>query len=259
MGQSKLRNEEIRQLQCENRELFQAHDRLQRRYYNDLSSALPSTSPQESYSQNCTAFPPAATLNDPMPTTSNASNFSTHLNVAGPHSRPTHASQTWIVISPCNIEEIRRSLNILFAPILNVVAMSNPQYHLTTLAAMTETLPPQLQPTMLQLQTPHSVYIDMIPSATLRDKLIAVGPAFSGAFLAQACTVTCEIEDVHQLKVWGKDWLNEFSWEFSSTIIERFSGWLLTGEWTQRANFWRRARGAPLIPAGVDRDWEGGL
>jgi hypothetical protein len=163
-----------------------------------------------------------------------------------------HDPQNLVVVVPNNIADIRRHLHLLFAPILDIAVISNPQSHLATLAALAPNLPSQLKPTGLQLQTPHHAYIDMIPSPSLRDRLIAVGPANSNSFMTQVCTIACDIEDTGQMTIWGEHWLNEFSWEFSAPVLERWGSWLLTQEWGQRANFWRRQRGAPILPG-----WEG--
>lgn len=168
--------------------------------------------------------------------------------VSGPTGLPAHDPQNLVVVVPNNIGEIRRSLHVMFAPILEIGVISSPQNHLATLRALAPTLPPQLKPSQLQLQTPHHAYIDMIPSPSLRDRLIAVGPANSNTFMTQACTIACDIEDTGQMIVWGEDWLNEFAWEFSAAVLERWGGWLLPQEWGQRANFWRRQRGAPILP-----------
>jgi hypothetical protein len=56
----------------------------------------------------------------------------------------------------------------------------------------------------------------MILSPTLRDCLITIGPAISNALITQVFTIACGIEDMVQGIVWGEDWLNEFSWEFSA-------------------------------------------
>lgn len=162
---------------------------------------------------------------------------------------PVQASPTLVVMVPSSIPEIRRSLHLLFSPLLEISVTSHPQNHLAALAALVPTLPLQLRPTELQLRTPHHAYIDMIPSPTLRDRLITVGPANSNTFMSEVCTIACEIEDTGQLTIWGGDWLNEISWEFSEHVLERWGGWLLTQEWGQRANFWRRQRGAPILPA----------
>ena len=162
---------------------------------------------------------------------------------------PAQSASHLVVVVPNNIAAIRRDLHLLFEPLLEISVMSNPQTHLATLTALAPTLPLQLKPTELQLRTPHHAYIDMIPSPMLRERLITVGPANSNTFMTQVCTIACEIEDTGQMTVWGEDWLNEFAWEFSADVLERWGGWLLTWEWGQRANYWRRQRGAPVLPA----------
>lgn len=152
-----------------------------------------------------------------------------------------------VVVVPNNIREIRRSLHRLFMPIIEIPVISDPQAHLTALANLTPNLPYSLKPTQLQLTTPHHAYIDLIPSPTLRDRLIAIGPANCNTFLMEVCTIACDIEDHGQMTIWGEDWLNEISWEFSAAVLERWGGWLLTNEWGQRANFWRRQRGHPTL------------
>lgn len=157
-------------------------------------------------------------------------------------------ASTLVVVVPNNIREIRRSLHQFFAPLLEIPVISNPQTHLATLAALEPTLPNSLKPTQLQLSTPHHAYIDMLPSPILRDRLIAIGPANANTFLTEVCTIACDIEDTGQMTIWGEDWLNDFSWEFSASVLERWGGWLLGIEWGQRANFWRRQRGVPVLP-----------
>ncbi|KAL6242041.1 hypothetical protein RBB50_010952 [Rhinocladiella similis] len=153
-----------------------------------------------------------------------------------------------VVVVPHNIREIRRNLHAMFSPLLEIPVISNPQTHLATLAALESTLPSPLKPTPLQLSTPHHAYIDMLPSPSLRDRLITVGPANANSFLTEVCTIACDIEDTGQMIVWGEDWLSEFSWEFSPSVFERWGSFVLGPEWGQRANFWRKQRGAPVIP-----------
>lgn len=155
---------------------------------------------------------------------------------------------TLVVVVPNNIREIRRSLHTLFAPLLDMAVISNPHEHLTTLQAMQSTLPSALKATQLQLTTPHHAYIDLIPSPSLRDRLIAVGPTNANSFMMEVCTIACDIEDTGQMTIWGEDWLNEFSWEFSPAVLERYGQWLLSRDWGQRANFWRRQRGVAPLP-----------
>jgi Domain of unknown function (DUF3425) len=223
-------------LRQEVRDLSQENESLRRAYGSQASSPGPTTSsPGDVTTQPFLAYGPPTQFLDSSTVTS--------------PTMPGHPTPNLVVVVPNNISEIRRSLHAMLSPLLEVTVISNPQNHLATLAALAPTLPLQLKPTELQLRTPHHAYIDMVPSPMLRDRLITIGPANSNTFMTQACTIACEIEDTGQMTVWGEDWLNEFSWEFSADVLERWGGWLLTREWGQRANFWRRQRGAPVLPA----------
>lgn len=236
-----MQGEEVERLRRENQALAAENETLRAAYGSNASSPGPSLSPSDvrgSPSSYLPYGPPGAFLetastapwdpNNPPPIVTDPNNL--------------------VVVVPNNIREIRRSLHQLFAPLIEIPIISDPSTHLATLQNLTPTLPTALKPTQLQLTTPHHAYIDLIPSASLRDRLIAIGPANSNTFLMEVCSIACDIEDTGQMTIWGEDWLNEFSWEFSAPVLERWGGWLLTSEWGQRANFWRRQRGAPILP-----------
>lgn len=153
---------------------------------------------------------------------------------------------SFCLLFPQNIATVRRDLHERLAAVLDMNVLSHPQRHLSTLAALAPSLPPSLQPTLLQLQTPHHAYIDLIPSPTLRDNLIRAGFETANAFLTAACAFVYETEDLGQLTIWGQDYFNEMSWEFSEEVLKAWPG-LLTPEWRDRANFWRRQRNEALI------------
>ncbi|RMZ85817.1 hypothetical protein DV737_g509, partial [Chaetothyriales sp. CBS 132003] len=239
-----LQSEEVERLRRENAALAQENESLKASYGSQASSPGPSVSPSDVRSSPSTYLPyghPSVFL-EAAATTTPTSGVATVVPPA-----MTDPSNM-VVVVPNNLREIRRSLHRLFAPLLDLSVISNPQTHLASLQAMAPTLPTALKPTALQLSTPHHAYIDLIPSPRLRDGLIALGPENSNTFLMEVCTIACDIEETGQMIVWGEDWLNEFSWEFSAAVIERWGGWLLTPEWGQRANFWRRQRGAPVLP-----------
>ncbi|ETN46541.1 uncharacterized protein HMPREF1541_00726 [Cyphellophora europaea CBS 101466] len=241
-----LQSEEVERLRRENQALLAENETLRASYGSQTSSPGPSISPRDvraSPSNYLPYGPPAAFLAAAATTTPVST-----VPVPGSASTMMQDTGNLVVVMPNNIQEIRRSLHRLFAPLLDIPVISNPRSHLATLQAMQPTLPTSLKPTALQLSTPHHAYIDMIPSATLRDRLVAVGATHANAFLMEVCTLACEIDDTGQMTIWGEDWLNEFSWEFSALALERYGGWLLTAEWGQRANFWRRQRGAPILP-----------
>lgn len=247
--------EEVERLRRENQALVQENESLKAAYGSQASSPGPSVSPGElrgSPSGYLAYGAPAAGYLAQVGVSSSFVPAGVAVSLPPAVSTPMSAAGTdpsnLVVVVPNNIREIRRSLHQTFAPLLEIPVISNPQTHLATLAALEPTLPSSLKPTQLQLSTPHHAYIDMLPSPLLRDRLIAIGPANANTFLTEACTIVCEIEDTGQMTVWGEDWLNDFSWEFSASVLERWGGWLLTVEWGQRANFWRRQRGAPILP-----------
>lgn len=247
--------EEVERLRRENRALAQENESLKAAYGSQASSPGPSTlSPTEvrgSPSFLAYGATPSGYLG---PTAASQPFVQGTAAVTLPGAATTPLSSTssdpsnLVVVVPSNVRDIRRSLHQMFAPLLEIHVISNPQTHLATLAAMEPTLPTTLKPSQLQLSTPHHAYIDMLPSPSLRDRLIAMGPANANSFLTEACTIVCDVEDTGQMIVWGEDWLNEFSWEFSAAVLERWGGWLLTPEWGQRANFWRRQRGVNVLP-----------
>lgn len=240
-----LQGEELERLRRENLALAQENESLRAAYGSSASSPGPSTGSGDLKGSPSNYLPyghPSTFLE--AATASSALN-STPVEALIP-AVPDPSSL--VVVVPNNIREIRRSLHQLFAPIVEIPVISDPQAHLTALANLAPSLPYSLKPTQLQLTTPHHAYIDLIPSPTLRDRLIRVGPANCNSFLMEVCTIACDIEDNGQMTIWGEDWLNEFSWEFSAAVLERWGGWLLPIEWGQRANFWRRQRGHPILP-----------
>ncbi|KAL2430516.1 hypothetical protein ABEF95_009410 [Exophiala dermatitidis] len=249
--------EEVERLRRENQLLAQENETLKAAYGSQASSPGPSVSPVE-VRASPTGYLQFGTPTGAAPYLGVSSTSTPYLpgpllGPLPPSAPPSLTSagsdpNNLVVVVPNNLIEIRRTLHRWFAPLLDIAVTYNPQSHLTTLAALEPSLPGSLKPSQLQLTTPHNAYIDMIPSPSLRDSLIAIGPANANTFLTEACTIACDIEDTGQMTVWGEDWLNEFSWEFSSSVLERWGGWLLTAEWGQRANFWRRQRGAPLLP-----------
>ena len=242
---STQQTEEVDRLRRENLALQHENETLKATYGSQASSPGHSISPTEVRGSPAAAYlpygPPSAFL-QAAPTATTSSITTT----PGPPMLPD--PNNLVVVVPNNIREIRRSLHQLFAPLLDIPVISNPQNHLATLQAMHPTLPAPLKPTQLQITTPHHAYIDMIPSPTLRENLITIDPVHSNTFLMEVCTLTCDIEDTGQLTIWGEDWLNEFSWEFSAAVLQRWGGFLLGTEWGRRANFWRRQRGTTILP-----------
>lgn len=244
--------QEIDELRSENKNL-----RLSASPSRQLSTAPSSVAVTSSPSSQPNSPFPALDLSDPHHAGYSRA-FSDVLvpTIEGPSTGPpdltasSNASELdtpFCLLFPQDIAIVRRDLHERMAALLDVNVLSHAQHHLSTLAALGPSLPPPLQPTLLQLQTPHHAYIDLIPSPTLREALIQAGVETANAFLlTAACTFFYETEDLGQLTIWGQDYLNEMSWEFSEDVLKAWPG-LLTAEWRDRANFWRRQRNEALI------------
>jgi hypothetical protein len=148
---------------------------------------------------------------------------------------------------PYDGSKARGELLEMFRPIYSDPSVSSsPERHLAALRSLSETLPSILKPSRAQLETPHYSGIDMIASPSLRDRLMTVTSDVAQSFVSEI-GITGGGEDAGQLTIWGEEPLNEMSWEFSQAILERW-GWLLGRGWVNRANWWRRQRGASLLP-----------
>jgi hypothetical protein len=87
----------------------------------------------------------------------------------------------------------------------------------------------------------------MIASPTIRERLLGVASEVARGFIDEVGFTGSGRGDVGQLTIWGDDPFNDLTWEFSQPILERW-GWLLGRAWVDRANMWRRQRGAALLP-----------
>ncbi|KAH7330308.1 hypothetical protein BKA65DRAFT_554296 [Rhexocercosporidium sp. MPI-PUGE-AT-0058] len=154
-----------------------------------------------------------------------------------------------MVVAPYDRTKARSEILETFRPLYSDPSItSDPQRHLAVLQSMSGGLPVSLKPSKAQLETPHYYGIDMIASPTLRDRLMTVTSDVARGFVSELGIIGGERGDeVGQVIIWGDDPLNEMSWELSQPLLERW-GWLLGATWLQRANFWRRQRGAPLLP-----------
>lgn len=153
-------------------------------------------------------------------------------------------------MTPYDRTKARAELRERFRPLLaDSSIVTTPERHLATLRSLSDSLPGPLKPTKMQLVTPHYYGIDLLASPSLRDRLLTVTPDVAQSFVTEIAINGNERDDVGQLVIWGEDPLNEMSWEFSQAVLERW-GWMLGRDWVTRANFWRRQRGAALLP-----DW----
>lgn len=151
---------------------------------------------------------------------------------------------------PFDRAKARTEIMEIFRPLISDPSVStSSDRHLAVLRSLSDKLPGVLKPSKAQLETPHYYGIDLLPSPSLRDRLLTVTSDVAQSFINEIGITASETEDSGQLIIWGEDALNEMSWELSQSTLERW-GWLLGGEWVARTNFWRRQRGAALLP-----DW----
>lgn len=196
---SNLQSDELERLRRENDALARENESLRAQYGgSSTSSPGPSSSSGDVKGSPSTYLPyghPSAFLDS----ANAASAIDATSGLAMIPAVPDPSSL--VVVVPNNIREIRRTLHQLFHPIIDIAVISDPQAHLTALQQLTPGLPYSLKPTQLQLTTPHHAYIDLIPSPTLRDRLIAIGPANCNTFLMEVCTLACDIEDNGQMTI----------------------------------------------------------
>ena len=107
-------------------------------------------------------------------------------------------------------------------------------------------LPQDLYPTPLQKTKPHHPYIDIFPSAAVRDNLLRAGDNFDDIELWK------DVIGVHQtgtpssktygMIVWGEPW-NISSWEIGEDLARKWP-WMLQGchDLIHSTNFWREKR-----------------
>jgi hypothetical protein len=162
-----------------------------------------------------------------------------------------HYEHQLVVVIPYDRAKFQSYIRNLFKPLLNSAMNSSPEMHLAVLKSLDHGLPKPFKPTNAQLETPHYYGVDMIPFPALRDRLISLGTEVSRGFVQDLGECGDEDDDsddgFSQVIIWGEDYLNEMSWEVSQGVLETW-GWLLGPEFVQRANFWRRQRGAPVLP-----------
>lgn len=153
-----------------------------------------------------------------------------------------------MVMVPYDRNRARTEIMDMFRPLYaDPAATSNSDRHLAILQSISGNLPIPLRPSKAQLETPHYHGIDMIASPSLRERLLTLTAEVARSFVTDLGIAGEQRDDLGQVIIWGDDPLNEMSWELSQPILEKWD-WLLGLGWKQRANFWRRQRGAPLLP-----------
>jgi len=118
-------------------------------------------------------------------------------------------------------------------------------------------MPPTLTPTLLQRQMPHPAWIDVVPSAKLRDSLILATER--GEYDEQELCMdvlgalygNCGDEggELKGVLVWGEPW-DVRGWEVSKTFVRKWGDlFAVWGELLESSNCWRVKRGERPLKA----------
>jgi hypothetical protein len=123
------------------------------------------------------------------------------------------------------------------AGILEMTCLNEPAFHINALGP---TLPPALAPTSQQLIIPHKPYVDMMPWASLRNRLLDSLVSINEEEFTKDMTSS-------DLKVWGNVPWDPMSWEVGPEFAKKW--WFLVDEGIiDRSNFWRAQRGeVPVV------------
>jgi hypothetical protein len=115
---------------------------------------------------------------------------------------------------------------------LDLDCQIRPGFHIR---ASTQNLPSSITPTQLQRSVPHRSYLDMLPWASLRDRLL------------KSLSVINEDEFMLEmrngnLRIWGAVPWEPMGWEVSKEFAKRW-WFLMDNGILQTTNFWRSQRG----------------
>ncbi|KAJ5602266.1 hypothetical protein N7510_011800 [Penicillium lagena] len=106
-------------------------------------------------------------------------------------------------------------------------------------------LPPSLEPTALQLSTPHHPWLDLFPSPQMRNNLIVLEPFVDEYGLCEdLCSST---EGTAGILVWKDPW-DPTGWEVTSSFMSIW-GLVVRNCWDlfRSTNHWRLKRGEKLL------------
>ena len=121
--------------------------------------------------------------------------------------------------------------------------------HGPRLSDTTAPIPPSLNPTTLQMEVPHKIWVDLLPIPALRDNILRAIQAgeFEPRKLCKEllCNdlVDIGLASVSSLVIWGESW-DAGNWEFGPNFFTKW-GFLVRGcpEILETTNYWREKRG----------------
>jgi len=123
-------------------------------------------------------------------------------------------------------------------------------------------LPPNLQPTPLQLAKAHHPVLDILPWPSVRERLIMVFAQPMALRPPAAKSPTALVDLVYDLedsaegiRIWGDDPYLDHNWEVGKKFFSNW-WWALDSQVVNRSNQLRKERGATLLGADQGRDIE---
>ena len=129
-----------------------------------------------------------------------------------------------------------------------------------------DALPPMLQPTELQMTTPHHPEVDCFPFPEFRDNRIRYGATYP---IEQYCldllygvencysTREWELNSRTGLIAWGEPWLQS-SWEVEEAFARKYRKYIVgCKKLLATTNHWRKSRGEPPLVLELDEEGEG--
>ncbi|KAI1000749.1 hypothetical protein K3495_g7448 [Podosphaera aphanis] len=152
------------------------------------------------------------------------------------------------VMASYDSDKVRSKIHELFQPLLSDPNISaDSQRHFAILRSLSGQLPAQLKPDKAQLEYSHFYGIDLISSYSLRNRLMTVADDVAIGLVEDLGILRAPSDGSEPITYWGDDPFREESWEISKPVLDRW-GWLLGSGWIQRANYWRKQRGASILP-----------
>ncbi|PWW72775.1 hypothetical protein C7212DRAFT_223494 [Tuber magnatum] len=107
-------------------------------------------------------------------------------------------------------------------------------------------LPPTLRPTLLQVSIIHHPWIDVFPSARMRENLLRAGHSYDPDQLCLSIMGSGKGLGDNGVLVWGEPW-DPYNWEVTESLAYGWA-WMLEGcaDIIYSTNTWRLKRG--LLP-----------
>ena len=114
-------------------------------------------------------------------------------------------------------------------------------------------LPPNLQPSMVQMTIPHHPILDLLPWPAVRDRMIMILSQPPESRPPQAASPTALLDFVYDIedssegvRISGSDPYSANNWEVGEKVFKSW-WWIFDRDVVRRSNELRQSRGAPLL------------